>query len=147
MNQRTLICHSQGPYAETEEWRIFSNVTISIPNTEMLKFIPILVYKYRSITYKSTDSSVRIVREVGLQPLTCWDCEYEFRQGHGSLSVISVVWYQLEVSASGWSLVQGSPTECGVSERDRETLIMWRLGNEHSCHDTGGNNNSALAMP
>ena len=101
MNQRTLICHSQGPYAETEEWRIFSNVTISIPNTEMLKFIPILVYKYRSITYKSTDSSVRIVREVGLQPLTCWDCEYEFRQGHGSLSVISFVWYQLEVSASG----------------------------------------------
>jgi hypothetical protein len=27
---------------------------------------------------------------------------------------------QVEVSATGWSLVQRSPTECGVSECDRE---------------------------
>jgi hypothetical protein len=31
-----------------------------------------------------------------------------------------------EFSVSGLSLVQGSPTECGVSERDRESLIMRR---------------------
>jgi hypothetical protein len=30
----------------------------------------------------------------------------------------------VEVSASGWSLVQRSPTECGVSECDREASII-----------------------
>jgi hypothetical protein len=34
---------------------------------------------------------------------------------------VSVVCCQVEVSATGWSLVQRSPTECGVSECDRET--------------------------
>jgi len=34
---------------------------------------------------------------------------------------MSVVYCQMEVSASGWSLVHRSPTECGVSnECDRE---------------------------
>jgi hypothetical protein len=32
------------------------------------------------------------------------------------MSVVSVVCCQVEVSASGWSLVQTSPTECGVSK-------------------------------
>jgi hypothetical protein len=37
------------------------------------------------------------------------------------MSVVSVVCCcQVEVSATGWSLVQRSPTECGVSECDRE---------------------------
>jgi hypothetical protein len=33
---------------------------------------------------------------------------------------VSVVCCQVEVSATSWSLVQRSPTECGVSECDRE---------------------------
>jgi hypothetical protein len=33
---------------------------------------------------------------------------------------VSVVCCQVEVSATGWSLVQRSPTECGVSEYDSE---------------------------
>ena len=37
--------------------------------------------------------------------------------------VVSVVCCQVEVSASGWSLVQRSPTECVVSEYDLEALI------------------------
>jgi hypothetical protein len=44
--------------------------------------------------------------------------------GHGSLSVVSVVCCQVEVSASGQSLVQRGPTECCVSECHREALIM-----------------------
>jgi len=36
---------------------------------------------------------------------------------------VCVVCCQIEVSASGWSLVQRSPTECGVSERDRAASI------------------------
>jgi hypothetical protein len=41
--------------------------------------------------------------------------------GHGCLSVVSVVCCQVEVSATGWSLVQRSPTDCDVSECDHET--------------------------
>jgi hypothetical protein len=37
--------------------------------------------------------------------------------GHGCLSVVSIVCCQAEVSATSWSLVQRSPTECGVSIR------------------------------
>jgi len=37
------------------------------------------------------------------------------------LSIVSVVYIQVEVSATGRSLVQRSPTECGVSEYDLET--------------------------
>jgi hypothetical protein len=36
-------------------------------------------------------------------------------QGHGCLSVMSVVCYQVEFSVSGLSIVQRSPTKCGVS--------------------------------
>jgi hypothetical protein len=39
---------------------------------------------------------------------------------YGCLSLVSVVFCQVEVSATSWSLVQRSPTECGVSECDRE---------------------------
>jgi len=35
--------------------------------------------------------------------------------GHGCLSVVSVVCCQVEVSATDWSLVQTSPTDCGAS--------------------------------
>jgi len=34
--------------------------------------------------------------------------------GHGCLSLVAVVCCQIEVSATGWSLVQRSPTDCGV---------------------------------
>jgi hypothetical protein len=44
--------------------------------------------------------------------------------GHGCLSLVSVVCCQVEVCASGWSHVQRSPTDCGVSECDREASIM-----------------------
>ena len=39
---------------------------------------------------------------------------------------MSVVCRQVEVSASGCSLVQRSPTDCGVSECDRESSIKRR---------------------
>ena len=35
--------------------------------------------------------------------------------GHGCLSVVIVVCCQVEVSATNWSLVQRSPTDCGAS--------------------------------
>jgi hypothetical protein len=37
--------------------------------------------------------------------------------GGMDVSLVSVVCCQVEVSATGWSLVQRSPTECGVSRK------------------------------
>ena len=45
---------------------------------------------------------------------------------HGYLCLVSVVFCPVEVFASGWSLVQRSPTECGASECNRKASIMRR---------------------
>ena len=50
-----------------------------------------------------------------LRPLPCWDRGFESHRGHGYLSAVSVVCCQVEVSATSWSLVQRSPTDCGAS--------------------------------
>jgi len=60
------------------------------------------------------DASGRAVSGVGLRPLDCWDCGFESRRWNGCLSLVSVVYDQVEVSSSGCSLVQMSPIECGV---------------------------------
>jgi hypothetical protein len=44
------------------------------------------------------------------------DRKKESHRGHGCLSLVSVVCCQVEVSATSWSLVQRSPTECVVSQ-------------------------------
>jgi hypothetical protein len=49
------------------------------------------------------------------------------------MSLVSVVCCQVQVCASGWSLVQRSPTECGVSECDREASIMRRFWPIRGC--------------
>jgi hypothetical protein len=51
--------------------------------------------------YKSADHSGRAVYGVGLRLFACWNCGFESRQGHRCLSPVSVVCYQVEVSASG----------------------------------------------
>ena len=51
-----------------------------------------------------------IAAVMGSNPAATWMC------------VVSVVYCQVEVSASGRSLVQRSLIECGVSECDREDL-------------------------
>jgi hypothetical protein len=59
-------------------------------------------------------------------PLACWDCGFESRRGQGCLSFVKVLRCQVEVSATVRSLVQRSPTECGVSEYNRESSAMRR---------------------
>jgi hypothetical protein len=57
-----------------------------------------------------------LVSTTGLQmPLACWDCGFESRWRHGCLSLVSVVYCQVQVSATGWSLIQRLPTGCSVS--------------------------------
>jgi hypothetical protein len=53
------------------------------------------------------------------------DCGFESRRGHGCLSLVSVVCCQVDVSATSWSLVQRSPTECGVSQMWSWSLEKW----------------------
>jgi hypothetical protein len=53
---------------------------------------------------------------MGLRLLAYWNCGFESRLGHGCLSVVSIMCCQVDVCATGWSLVQRSPTECGVSK-------------------------------
>jgi len=42
------------------------------------------------------------------------------------LPVVIVECCQLEVSATSWSLLQRSPTDCGVSKRDRKASMRRR---------------------
>jgi hypothetical protein len=66
------------------------------------------------IIYKSGPGG-REVYDLALRPQACWDCGFESHRGHGCFSVVSVVCCQVEVSATGWSLVQRSPTDCDSS--------------------------------
>jgi hypothetical protein len=80
-----------------------------------------------------TPSKARVCRHlragiVGSNPAGAW------------MSVSFVVCCQVEVSASGWSLVQRSPTECGVSECDREASIMRRPWPTRGCCARWGKN-------
>ena len=52
---------------------------------------------------------------MGLRPLALSDLGFESRLQHGYLSVVGVVCCQVEILASGRSLVQSCPTKCGVS--------------------------------
>ena len=58
---------------------------------------------------------------------------FESRRKRGCLSLVSVVCCQVEVSVSGWSLVQRSTTECGVSECDHEISTMRRPWPTRGC--------------
>ena len=51
----------------------------------------------------------------------------------GALSPVNVVYCQVEVSATGCSPVQRIHTECGVSQCDRESLIMRRPWPTRGC--------------
>jgi hypothetical protein len=53
--------------------------------------------------------------------------------GHGHLSLVNVMYCQVEVSASGWSIVQRSPTECGVSVCNGKVLITRRPWPTRGC--------------
>jgi len=75
---------------------------------------------------------------VGLRLLACWDCVFELCRRHVCLSLVSVVCCEIVVFVWGRSLVQRSPTECGVSGCDRETSTMKRLANWGCCCIGGG---------
>jgi hypothetical protein len=71
-------------------------------------------------------TSSRAVYGIGLRPLACWNCGFESRRGFECLPLPNFVDRQVVVSATGRSLVQRSPTECGVSMCDLDTSKMRR---------------------
>jgi hypothetical protein len=85
--------------------------------------------------HDKSDDMDPLISKVFFWPLACWDCGFEYCRRHGCLSVVSVVCWQVEVSATSRSLVQRSPTECCVSECDDGFSIMRRLG---GCLGGGG---------
>jgi hypothetical protein len=58
-------------------------------------------------------------RRLSVWLLACWDCGFEYRRGHGCLSLVRVVCCQVVIPTMGRSLVQRSPTEYEVSECDQ----------------------------
>ena len=76
-----------------------------------------------------TDPWSRAVSDVSLWPLVSLGLQVRIPQGGGAwISVVSVVCFQEGVSASGWSLVQRSPTAFG-----REASIMLRSWPTRGC--------------
>jgi hypothetical protein len=110
---------------------------INRPATRHLYFTDFPAKNIFHLNRRSKPSS-RTVNGVGLPSLTCWDYWFKSSRGHGYLPYLTVVCCQVEVSGSGRSLVQSSPTECGVSECDRKASIMrpWPTGG--SCAMEGG---------
>jgi len=47
------------------------------------------------------DRRGRTVKDVGLRPFACWNRGFESRRWHGCLSVVIVLWSQVEASALG----------------------------------------------
>jgi len=101
-------------------------VSIKISYLKSYVNIPIL------LSYNFADPSGLALKNLGLRPLVWRDSGFEFVWGHRCLSVVSVVCCVVVVSASSWSLVQSSPTDCGVSEYDRGASILKRL-TRNSC--------------
>ena len=72
----------------------------------------------------AADPTGDVVKGVGMRQLPCWDYWLESRRRHGCLSFVSVVCCQVEFPATGRSLVQSIPTECGIFDSMyRETVI------------------------
>ena len=107
-------------------------------NTESCKLtVPETRTDYTTPVYKHfhPDWSAAVVRseEWVCRLLVCWDCGFESRRLHKYLSLVRVVFCHVEGSATGWSLVQRGPTQCGLSWMwscnldSVEALAPWRL--------------------
>jgi hypothetical protein len=99
--------------------------------TSGIEEITILKLNRCTSTIKFNNSKLCLLADPVATRSKAW--VYESRWGQGRLSLVSTACCQVEVSASGWSLVQSSPTECGVSECDSDSSIMRRPWPTTSC--------------
>jgi len=90
---------------------------LRIHELEEQEVITYLINNGRSQWVPSLWPGFAAVLLLGLRPIFCWDCEFNFLMGHGRLSLVS---FHVEVSATGRFVVQRSPTECAcVTECDQ----------------------------
>jgi len=84
--------------------------------------------QFRKTSFITVDLGGRAVLGVGMLPFACWDGKFEFRWRHAYLSLVSILcfFFQVQVSVSGESLAQKSPTDCGVFVCDREASVLRR---------------------
>jgi hypothetical protein len=120
----TSINRNWRPWSElksfkTDMWwaAVHSLTNIQILQLEKNLLAPI---KCSQANLSAVDPSGNVVQGVVLRLFACWDCGFESRRGIDVCLFLREGFCQLEVSASGWSLAQTSPTECGVSECDHE---------------------------
>jgi hypothetical protein len=92
-----------------------NRVGIALSTAHSILIVLHLSLRMGLLKVRNAGLSGRAVWSVGLRLRDCWECGLESCRGHGCLSLVSVVCCQVEVSVSGWSLVQRSPTECGAS--------------------------------
>jgi hypothetical protein len=78
-------------------------------------------------------SSEPILVAARSKALACWDCGFESLEVYGCVSLVSVVYCQVEIYASRRSLHQRSPSDCGVSECDGEASSVRRSCTTWSC--------------
>jgi hypothetical protein len=67
------------------------------------------------------------------RPSACWDRGFESHRGHGCC-LVQCLCGQVEVSATGRSLVQRSPTDCGVCL----SVIKWQIKTLDTCCEQVG---------
>ena len=130
-----ITTHMMSPITRRCVWNIFLSGLI-------IKFANLFSISYAALCCSSDYCVLRIARWNGYiidEPipvtarskawvcgrLFAWNCEFESNGVHPFLYLISVVFCHLVVSASVWSLVRSSPTECGVSviSKNRETRL------------------------
>jgi hypothetical protein len=116
--RRVFIFKDQGHFAlrtsgnahRTSQRRIPEELNPQQKRCENFKFRIVVLHSYRPMVQWTT------------LPV-CWDSGFESLGVPGRLSLVSVVCCQI-FSASGCSVIQRSPTECGGSERDRKASVM-----------------------
>jgi hypothetical protein len=105
---------------EYSYWVVTSYSLEIIHNCSLHKFT-IIIHTTKPFTLRYCINlaipSARAVLGVGLRPLACWDRGLETRLGHGCLSLVNVVCYQLEVSVTS-----DKPDACvGLITRPKES--------------------------
>ena len=116
--QRSVCTHSAtGMWLEC--WTAIKRQKIRTHRDE-IRFLRVTIgYKRRWPIHVTARS-----KDLGPRPFVCWDCGFESRRG--SVSICSECCVLSEVSASGYSLVQRIPNECGVFDCDQESSTMRR---------------------
>jgi predicted Zn-ribbon and HTH transcriptional regulator len=125
--ERLFICHNSFKYwlkmADTlskEAWFCHSTgINKHVHNPSKKRRLTTYTNSFKNLTIlmelhkTNAGPSGRTVKGVSLRPLACWNCGFESHRWHGS--VVSVVWCQVEVSETGWSLVQRNSTNFDAS--------------------------------